>query len=141
MPDFPATVHEDSPCPTGDTGHHWTHADDEGWRCCLRCGQRAWSADDVRDPYLVEAACSMTRDLNAPPDTRAVVAISEDRRWLVVLDLEPYSWLGDNQTYWSIYRWDSNSSQYEFETSEDVDTGQDAKDVLAEWLAEREETR
>ena len=33
------------------------------------------------------------------PQPRHLVALSDDRQWLVVLDPEPYTWMGDNQTY------------------------------------------
>lgn len=72
------------------------------------------------------------------PQPRHLVALSDDRQWLVVLDPEPYTWMGDNQTYWGIYRWDSNEGQYLFDAAAETDTGQDANEVLASWLAGQE---
>lgn len=60
------------------------------------------------------------------PD-RALVAISDDRQWLAWLDED-----GD----WCIC---GRDSQYSFDYQRSLeDTGQDAREVLAAFLAERE---
>lgn len=65
------------------------------------------------------------------PNTRAVVAISDDRRYLVTLDPD------DGLTQeWNGYTL-NESYEWKIRGSWD-DTGQDAVDVLAEWLAEWE---
>lgn len=79
---------------------------------------------------------------------RAVVAISEDRQWLVVLNPEPFGWGEDQQSlWWSTYHWDSESMLWAYEyppgdrrvTSRGIrDTGQDAHEVLREFLEGRE---
>ena len=67
------------------------------------------------------------------PD-RALVALSEDRQWLVVNERWPHG------TFFMIYRWDVQPNMVEpwrWVDKED-DTGQDAHEVLREFLAGRE---
>lgn len=64
------------------------------------------------------------------PTPRAVVAISEDRQWLVVFGV-PYRKL------WGVYLFDSAGAGADF-IKEIDDYGQDAHDVLATFLRERD---
>ncbi len=61
---------------------------------------------------------------------RAVVAISEDRQWLVVLDSRTV--IGP---LWDVFECDGCDYIYSDHTR---DTGQSADEVLANWLKERE---
>jgi hypothetical protein len=76
---------------------------------------------------------------------RALVAVSSDRQWLVVLDKDPYTGKYGTHRYFSVYGWDADDVQDVFASSgaEDAamlrDTGQDAEDVLRAFLASREE--
>lgn len=63
-------------------------------------------------------------------DSRPVVALSEDQKWLVILQPE------DPTNPWHILQRDVTYS-YQFLTCR-PDTGQSVEDVLAEWLAEHE---
>ena len=64
------------------------------------------------------------------PD-RAVVAVSDDRQWLVVLTPEGR---------WSLAGWGLNhSGHHMWVTVRDIeDTGQDAHEVLREWMEGRD---
>lgn len=70
------------------------------------------------------------------PQPRAIVALSEDRQWLCVLDKES-RWALTDDILWSIYGWDTNESLYLF-VKNTQDTGQDAHEVLRAWLEGRE---
>ena len=61
------------------------------------------------------------------PQPRALVALSDDRQWLVIHD--------DDQA-WDIWQRKGDLG-YVYESYVD-DTGQDAHDVLAAWLEGRE---
>lgn len=63
------------------------------------------------------------------PQPRPVVAISDDRQWLVVLGI-PY------RNLWGVYLFDGAGAGSDFIT-EIEDTGQSADEVLASFLAER----
>ena len=84
--------------------HHWSAPDEEGKHHCLDCGAI----------YLRHI-----------PD-RAVVAISEDRQWLVVHHLGTGRWIVYDVCHWGYQ---------EYTTV--VDTGQDAHEVLREFLEGR----
>lgn len=79
---------------------------------CPRCGPKSipWSYAAPIDAGLPE------------PQPRAIVALSEDRQWLVVL----FPNVHKLRDMWAILRckWDTVA-----------DTGQDAHAVLAEWMA------
>lgn len=51
--------------------------------------------------------------------SRAVMAISEDRQWLVVLSPEP----SDGHFWWAFYRWSSDDLVYEQHDIWNIGTG------------------
>lgn len=65
------------------------------------------------------------------PQPRALVALSEDRQWLVVLESPIAKWRG----YWVVYA-RGFADRYGVENYIE-DTGQDAHQVLAAWLEGR----
>lgn len=91
------------------------------WWLCVTCG-------DTRDQDLYEECHRSGRESNPMPD-RAVVAISDDRQSLVVLDKD--------LSGFSIYEWDTDT-QFSQGLSYAADTGQSADDVLRDYLRERE---
>lgn len=66
--------------------------------------------------------------------TRAVVAISDDRQWYTILDKKPNR--TDGKMYFTIYGWSDFMNSYQWRDIVE-DTGQDAWDVLAAFLAGR----
>ena len=66
---------------------------------------------------------------------RALVALSEDRQWLVVLMPGPES---EGQHYWHFIRWLNGESSFWDHDEFWADTGQDANEVLAAFLEGRE---
>lgn len=66
------------------------------------------------------------------PD-RAVVAISDDRQWLVVLPPKP----DHGPAYWRFVRWVSDEDGYWEHDEYWRDNGQDAHDVLEEFLGDK----
>ncbi|MCA9878436.1 MAG: hypothetical protein KC442_11660 [Thermomicrobiales bacterium] len=68
------------------------------------------------------------------PQPRALVALSEDRQWLVVQHPRLTIWeiLERDEDYGHVAYFDGKNRFIE-------DTGQDANEVLREWLAERPE--
>ncbi len=81
------------------------------------------------EPLLGYWACDTCRTaIEEPPARRALVAISEDRQWLVVLDAKDG---------WEVWR-RTNDVSYRHHDYLGPDTGQSAEDVLASWLEGRE---
>lgn len=95
-----------------------------GWHTCGNCGK--WQTVYCQD-------CGEPLPEHEEPD-RAVVAISEDRQWLVVLDPHAVARAsGIWMLSWSVLRWDDISFEdYGFVE----DTGQSADEVLATFLRE-----
>ena len=71
-------------------------------------------------------------DFDALIRDRAVVAISEDRQWLVVLGMPAYP----GESSWRFYALDW-AGDYAAQAWE-ADTGQDAHEVLEQFLRERD---
>ncbi|MCA9880740.1 MAG: hypothetical protein KC442_23245 [Thermomicrobiales bacterium] len=74
---------------------------------------------------------------NAPdpePPLRALVALSEDRQWLVVLGAEPDA---EGRHWWRFIRWIGGGDGFWEHDEFWQDTGQDAHAVLATWLEGR----
>ena len=92
---------------------------DKSWEeTCPRCGPKSipWSYAAPIDAGLPE------------PQPRALVALSEDRQWLVVLDVK---------NVWNVMekRYGQATHGFWWKSVQDIrDTGQDAHAVLAEWM-------
>lgn len=69
------------------------------------------------------------------PDTGTVMAISEDRQWLAVLNKEPYQ--RQDACYYAIYEWSDFLSSYQWRDLV-ANTGQRAEEALRAFLAGRE---
>ena len=113
MPDRAVVDERSEPCPqrVGVDGswHHWSAPipDTGGERACLDCGK-------VQQPQ-----------------PRALVALSEDRQWLVVLDVHGV---------WNVMgkRFGQATHGFWWKSEGDIeDTGQDAHEVLAAFLEGR----
>lgn len=70
-----------------------------------------------------------------PPQPRALVALSEDRQWLVVLDPEPEDW---DEMHFNLFHFSRRWWTWEHELLIN-DTGQDAHEVLEKFLEGRDE--
>lgn len=68
-----------------------------------------------------------------PQPPRALVALSDDRQWLVVLEPDIYRGV----PAFSLLQWSEEGCTWE-EMAVITDTGQSADEVLADWLAGRE---
>lgn len=68
------------------------------------------------------------------PQPRAIVAISEDRQWLVVLDPEPEDW---DEMHFNLFHFSRRWWTWEHELLIN-DTGQSAHEVLREWMEGRD---
>lgn len=92
------------------------HHDDGVLRSPTPQAQRDW-----------DILCSVLHKLPMQdPQPRALVALSEDRQWLVVL----------RDGYWTMYQHAGYVDDYQM-WADLSDTGQDAQDVLAQFLERR----
>lgn len=71
-----------------------------------------------------ELAYNWRGDMQRLPAPRALVAISADWQWLVVLEGE----------VWVLFRRGFGSNRNYYESDTEPDTGQSADDVLREWM-------
>lgn len=101
---------------------------------CPNCeGEKTVLLD--RPPVVLDVPCPDCEGKGWQPQPRAIVALSEDRQWLVVLDAEDGETHDGPQRFWTIFELDvENGYLYEDNV---VDTGQDAQAVLDAWLAGR----
>ena len=76
------------------------------------------------------------KEVSPTPQPRAIVALSDDRQWLVTQE-PPYRWRSKLPAVECFYIWRRCGSMMSFH---DVieDTGQDAHQVLAAWMATHE---
>ena len=70
------------------------------------------------------------------PD-RAVVAVRDDREWVVFLERHQ-EWMDAGEEEWQIFRWDEPHGCRFICVARAIDAGQDAHEVLAAFLRERE---
>ena len=88
------------------------------------CGSTVYAVDWCWEHYRINRLGGVSKP-------RAVVALSDDRQWLVVLTPQGH-WdvLGQGYAYYRNSVWVSLNSS--------ADTGQDAHEVLREWMEGRD---
>ena len=96
--------------------------------CCETPDIAMWYGDDDQQQFYCRNCKSPFPPVEPPP--RALVAISEDRQWLVVHRPKEGRFL-----VYEEFHFDSGQACYGEHGGTD-DTGQSAEDVLAAWLEE-----
>ena len=109
--------------------HSWS----DDYSECLICG----AAPEIPPSDVVPWEYGKPIDAGLPePQPRAIVALSDDRQWYTVLSKEPSR--HDGKRYFTLFGWSDFMGAYQWRDLIE-DTGQDAHQVLAEWMEGRGE--
>ena len=140
-----AVVDHGSSCPATKDGiwpHSWSYGSDAtGEQECLHCDAVTIPANWT--PRCPRCGDDMVRNGEGPwfcehhhPElARALVALSEDRQWLVVLEHNEHGAV--HKERWHVYHYHPHFvNPWHWSSSRD-DTGQSADEVLRDWMEGR----